>query len=139
VASVNCLIDNFFSNFRANFFFFFQLSSQKFSGFSTFEPKKIGRKNFRGKKIRAYKLSDRKFLPGKTFRPYGQEQIGRIGFCNPGSLRRDACTKSRFFRFSRRSFQNFLARKSVRAQNILAKCPKKYPSDRELTSRTRPS
>jgi hypothetical protein len=85
---VSCRTNTFFSNFRANFFSFFQLSTQKFLGFSTFALKNFGRKNFRAKKIRACQLSSRKFLPGKTFRPYGPEPIGRKISGSPRHLRR---------------------------------------------------
>jgi hypothetical protein len=111
VVPVSCRTDNLFSNFRAGFFFFFQISIQKFLGFSNFALKKVGRTNFRGQKIRAYQLSNQKFLAVKKFRPYGQEQIGRIRSCGLGSLRRETCNKSRFSPHSRRSFQKFLARK----------------------------
>jgi len=57
VGSVSCQTYTFFSNFRAGFFFIFQLSTGKFSGISDFEPDKIRRKNFRGKKNRLYQLS----------------------------------------------------------------------------------
>jgi len=80
VVPVSCRTDNIFSNFRASFFFFFQLSGQNLLGFSNFKPKKFGRKNFRGKKIRPYQLSDRKFLPGKIFRLCERDAIGRISF-----------------------------------------------------------
>jgi len=51
---VGCLTDTFFSNFRAKIFWIFQLSIQKFSGFSNFEPKK-----FRPEKMWSAKFSDR--------------------------------------------------------------------------------
>jgi len=60
--------------------FFFQLSRRIFLGFSNFEPKNFGRKNFRGKKIRPYQISNQKFLAGKNFRPCGQEAICRKNF-----------------------------------------------------------
>ena len=47
---VSCQTDNFFSNFRANFFSFFQLSIQKFLGFSTFAPTFFSFFNFRTEK-----------------------------------------------------------------------------------------
>jgi hypothetical protein len=121
VVPVSCQTDNLFSNFRANFFFFFQFSIQKFLGFSTFEPKKD----------RPYQLSNQKFLPGKHFRPHERDTIGRIKSCGPGSLRRDICNKGHFFQLSRRSFQNFLARKFVQVQRLRENGPKKYPKGRQ--------
>jgi len=59
VVSVSCQTDNLFSNFRARFFFFFQLSTGKFSGFSNFEPKKIRPTNFRTGNFWPEKISDR--------------------------------------------------------------------------------
>jgi hypothetical protein len=43
---VSCVTNTFFSNFRARFFFFFQISTGNFLGFSNFEPKKIRLTNF---------------------------------------------------------------------------------------------
>jgi hypothetical protein len=82
VTPVNCLLDNLFSNFRANFFFFF----------STFNPKNFTIFNVRAEKNPAHKLSNRKFLPGKNFRPCGQDTIGRKTVRSPHPLRRKPCT-----------------------------------------------
>jgi len=70
---VSCVTNTFFSNFRANFFFFFQLSTGNF--FTIFK--------FRAEKKPAHKISNPKFLPGKNFRPCGWDVIGRIHFGMP--------------------------------------------------------
>jgi len=56
---VSCRTDNFFSNFCANIFFFFQLSTGKFSGFSNFEPKKNRLTKFQSQNFCPEKISDR--------------------------------------------------------------------------------
>jgi len=55
---VSCRTDNFFSNFRARFFFFFQLSTGKFSGFLNFEPKKNRLTKFQSQIFCPEKISD---------------------------------------------------------------------------------
>jgi hypothetical protein len=56
---VSCVTNTIFSNFRAGFFLIFQLSIQKFSGFSNFEPEIFPTGNFRAEKNRVAKISDR--------------------------------------------------------------------------------
>jgi len=94
VVSVSCQTDNLFSNFRARFFFFFQLSTGKFSGFSNFEPKKIRPTNFRTGNFCSEKISDR---------TSGTRSAGSVlgGLHYP---RRETCDKGHFFQLSRRSF-----------------------------------
>ena len=56
---VSSLTDTFFSNFRADFFYHFQLSIQNFLGFSTFAPTFFSFFNFQTKKNSAAGISDR--------------------------------------------------------------------------------
>ena len=55
---VSCVTNTTFSNFRASFFSFFQISIQKFLGFSTFAAKKSGRTNFQSQIFCPEKISD---------------------------------------------------------------------------------
>ena len=48
---VSYLTNTFFSRFRTNFFWIFQLSFQKFPGFSNFEPKTFPPGNFQPEKM----------------------------------------------------------------------------------------
>ncbi|MFA5236509.1 MAG: hypothetical protein WC362_01475 [Methanoregula sp.] len=89
---------------------FFQLSTGKILDFKNFEPKKDRPENFRGKKIRPYRISNQKFLAGKMFKPYAWSVIARIFFGGVQPLRRKNCMSEGFFRISRRSFGNFWAR-----------------------------
>jgi hypothetical protein len=68
---VSCLTDNFFSNFRANFFSFFQLSIQNFLGFFY----------FRAENFPAFQLSNQKILPDRNFSACVPGTIGRAGMC----------------------------------------------------------
>jgi hypothetical protein len=77
VMPVSCQTDNLFSNFRANFFLIFQLSTGIFFGFSYFEPENFRPGKFRGKKDPAVPLSNQKFLPGNNFRLYDRTVIGQ--------------------------------------------------------------
>jgi len=67
---------------------FFQLSRQLFLKILTFNPKFFAFFNFQAKKNPAKRISGRKFLAGKNFRPCGQEQIGRKIFFSPRPVRR---------------------------------------------------
>jgi hypothetical protein len=76
---VNYLTNTFFSRFRTNFFSNFQLSIQKFSGFSNFEPKIFPPVNFQSEKMWAKKISVwacrarsvvQNFIPDHTLRQW---------------------------------------------------------------------
>jgi hypothetical protein len=82
VLPVSCQTDNLFSNFRANFFFFFQLSIQKFLQFSTFEPKKSGRTNFQTKNFWPEKISDR---TGRTRSAGSDPAIRKVSVVKPAT------------------------------------------------------
>ena len=115
VMPVSCQTDNLFSNFRANFFFFFQLSIQNFLGFSTFEPKKFRPTNFRTKNFCPEKISNR---TGRT-RSAGSTCNGlRVSAVKPA-------TKAGFSNFRGDRFKIFRRESPYKFKNFRDNSPKK--------------
>jgi hypothetical protein len=105
---VNCLTDNFFSNFRANFFSFFQLSIQNFLGFSTFAPTFFSFFNFQTKKKYAEKISARASRARSVVRE-----------CVPMHVLRRSRWRNRvFFRIWPRSSGNFWDKRTFEPEKI---------------------
>ena len=133
---VSCVTNTFFSNFRANFFFFFQLSSRKKSGKQYFAAKRSGRTNFRTQNFWPKKIS------GRTS---GTRSVGSV-FGDRYHARRETCNNGQFSQLSRRSFRNFSARMFVQAKKFRDNCLKKslkplsqgYPAARARVRRAGP-